>query len=252
MRTFVLLLFCTLFFAEFYSQDSLVDTSEQVVQYDSQENLAPVPFSEEKIEEFNKEDDFNYDETIQEEGWWAKFKSWLSKIWRSFWNWLLGDYEASGFWSFIIGLLPYILIATVVGFIIWLFYKLNPGARLLKSQEKPGIFFTEEEEIVKTKDIRKLITKALEKQNYRLAVRYYYLLILKKLSDADVIEYMFDKTNNDYISEITAEQMNLQFQKATSLYDYIWYGNFDVTATDYEVAQETFLQLEQQIPNTNE
>ncbi|MBL4664025.1 MAG: DUF4129 domain-containing protein, partial [Flavobacteriaceae bacterium] len=154
----------------------------------------------------------------------------------------------SGFWTFFLQIFPYLIIIALIAFIIWLFYKLNPGARLLKSKETPSIFFTEEEEIIKTKNIKELVTQALEQQDYRLAVRYYYLLILKKLSEGEVIEYMFDKTNNDYIAEISSAEINIQFQKVTSLYDYIWYGNFEVTKSDYAVAQETFNHLEHQIP----
>jgi len=250
MRSFVLLLLCTFCFADLIGQDQAADTPENVVQYDTQSEVSPVSFSEESIDQFKNDDSFDYTEQNDQNGSGSQFGRWLSRVWNSFWNWLLGDYGSSGFWSFIIQVLPYLIIAALIAFIIWLFYKLNPGARLLKGKDAPGIFFTEEEEIVKTKDIRKLIAQALERQDYRLAVRYYYLLILKKLSEAEVIEYMFDKTNNDYIAEIAAEKINLQFQKVTGLYDYIWYGNFEVTATDFSIAQETFNHLEHQIPNS--
>ncbi|HBY68162.1 MAG TPA: DUF4129 domain-containing protein, partial [Flavobacteriaceae bacterium] len=85
------------------------------------------------------------------------------------------------------------------------------------------------EEIIRSKNIRELIEKALQNKEYRLAVRYYYLLILKKLTDAELIDYEFDKTNTDYIAEITSDTVILPFKKATNLYDYIWYGNFTVT-----------------------
>lgn len=248
MRNFVLLLLFTFCFAELFGQDQVEGTPENVVQYDTQSEVSPVEFSEESINEFKNDDSFDYTEQESQDGLWASFKRWVSRVWWNFWDWLLGDSSGSGFWLGFIELLPYIIITVLIAFIVWLFYKLNPGARLLKSKDTPGIFFTEEEEIVKTKDIKKLITQALEQQNYRLAVRYYYLLILKKLSEAELIEYMFDKTNNDYIAEITPEKINSQFQKVTELYDYTWYGNFEVTATDYSMAQETFNHLEHQIP----
>jgi len=248
MRKFVLLLLFTFCFAELFGQDQMEGTPENVVQYDTQSEVSPVEFSERSIEEFKNDDSFDYTEQENEDSLYAKFKRWLSRVWWSFWDWLLGDSKSTGFWLGFLEVLPYFIIITLVAFIIWLFYKLNPGARLLKSKGAPGIFFTEEEEIVKTKDIKKLIAKALEQQNYRLAVRYYYLLILKKLSEAELIEYMFDKTNNDYIAEIASEKINLQFKKVTELYDYTWYGNFEVTASDYSLAQETFNYLEHQIP----
>ena len=232
-------------------QDSLPRVSKKQVKYDTESDVQPVTFDKDKLEDFKNNDQFDYTE-LKEAGWWTNFKNWVSEMWRKFWNWLLGDNQANSFWAFLIEILPYLIIAGIIAFIIWLFFKLNPGAKILKSKETPEVFFTEEEEIIKTKDIQLLIQKALEQKDYRLAVRYYYLLILKKLREAHLIEYEFDKTNSDYIAEITSEEMNTNFKKVTTLYDYIWYGSFKVTENDYWIAHGTFNHLEHQIPNGND
>lgn len=230
------------------AQDSLATFQQKEIQYDSDSQRIPVSLNPEKIETYKNDDAFHYVDPAEEANWQTLFKQWLSNIWNSFWHWLLGDSQGSGFWSFVIHILPYLILAGLIGFIIWLFFKLNPGARLLQTKEEPAIFFTEEEEIIKTKDIQKLIDKALKNNNYRLAVRFYYLLILKRLTEAELIEYEFDKTNSDYFSEITSETINTGFRKATNLYDYIWYGNFTVTEADFKKAQVTFNQLNTTIP----
>jgi hypothetical protein len=244
---FLIFLFLSISFGK--AQDTIVPTQPEVVRFDTDSEVSPMEFSEERIESFKADEDFNYTE-IQpdEDNWWEKFKRWLSDLWYRFWDWLLPDYASSPFWSFIVSILPYLIILSIIVFIVWLFYRLNPGAKILKSQDAPDVFFTEEEEIIKTKDIQKLIEQALENQDYRLAVRYSYLLILKRLSNAHVIEYEFDKTNSDYIAEITSENINDQFKKVTTLYDYIWYGSFSVTQADYQIAQKTFNRLKTQIP----
>ncbi len=235
------------------AQDSLAATEKKVIQYDTDRDVRPLELSKESIANYKKDEAFNYTEaTPDEDNWWEQFKRWLAGLWFKFWQWLLGDSINSPFWGFILKMLPYLIIAGIIGFIIWLFYKLNPGAKILKSQEAPDVFFTEEEEIIKTADIKKLIQKALEQKDYRLAVRYSYLLILKQLSEAHLIDYEFDKTNSDYIAELASGPLHLQFQKVTNLYDYIWYGSFAVTETDYHVAQRTFQKLEQQFPKTND
>lgn len=230
------------------AQDTPVRSQTKEIQYDTDSQREPLSVDREIITDYKNNDDFNYVIPEIQETWWTQFKQWLSNLWNSFWRWLLGDTGGSGFWNFVINTLPYLILAILVGFIIWLFFKLNPGARLMKSKEQPTIFFTEEEEIIKTKDIKKLIDKALKTKNYRLAVRYYYLLILKRLTEAEVIEYEFDKTNSDYFAEITPETINKGFRKATNLYDYIWYGNFAVTEADFKKAQVTFNQLDTTIP----
>lgn len=159
----------------------------------------------------------------------------------------MGDYDPGSFLGFIIRVLPYLLIAGVIIFLVWLFIKLNPGAKILGSSKSAEVFFTEEEEIIKTKNIKELIEKALLNNDKRLAVRYYYLLVLQGLSEKQLIDYEFDKTNSDYIKELKSSDLTLGFQKATTLYDYIWYGNFDVTQENFGKAQHTFNDLERLI-----
>ncbi|WP_034258742.1 DUF4129 domain-containing protein [Altibacter lentus] len=253
MRILLILVFFFFCASEAQAQDSLTVTEEKVLQYDTISEVRPMELSKETIANYKKDEAFNYTEaTPDEDNWWEQFKRWLAGLWFKFWEWLLGDSMNKRFWGFMLKILPYLIIAGIIGFIIWLFYRLNPGAKILKSAEAPDVFFTEEEEIIKTRDIKNLIQKALEEKDYRMAVRYSYLLILKQLSDAHLIDYEFDKTNSDYIAEMASGPLNLQFQKVTNLYDYIWYGSFTVTETDYQVAQRTFQKLEQQLPKTND
>ena len=241
------------------SQDSILSSEEKIVKYDTNSQKTPLSLNKDKVEDYKNNPDFNYQPPEETDNWWKQFTSWigdlitrffnwLGNVWRSFWEWVLPDSQGSTLWGFVIHVLPYIILAVLVGFIVWLFFKLNPGAKLMKSKAKPDVFFTEEEEIIKTRDIQKLIDKAVRKQNYRLAVRYYYLLILKRLTDAELIEYEFDKTNSDYFAEVTSEKLNPGFRKATNIYEYIWYGNFTVTEADFNKAQSIFTNLERSIP----
>ncbi|RMA64738.1 DUF4129 domain-containing protein [Ulvibacter antarcticus] len=253
MHRFIFLCLILLFSSEGFSQDTILPLEGRLVRDDLDSDVVPIEFDQDKIEAYKKDEAFNYVELQQVENPWEQFKSWLNELWHRFWRWLFGDFEGNGFTAFLVRIIPYIIIIGVIVFVGWLFYKLNPGSHLLKSKDKPEVFFTEEEEIIKTKDIKKLIQKALDANDYRLAVRYYYLFILKKLSSAELISYEFDKTNNDYISEMsvtvtTSENIKNNFRKATNIYDYIWYGNFLVTETDFRKAQQTFTNLEHQIP----
>lgn len=227
-------------------KDSLAVT-EKEIKYDQTTNLQIPKFNKETLEKFKKERAFDYSEKHQE-NWWVKFKSWLWELWLKFWNWLVGDYQANGFIAFLVHALPYLIITGILIFIGWLFYKLNPGATLFRSKEKPELFFSEEEEIIRNKNISELMEKALADKDYRLAVRYYYLLILQKLTEAEIISYESDKTNSDYISEISSDALKIGFRKVTNLYDHIWYGNFEVTEEDFSKVQPTFTSLKKQIP----
>ena len=245
--------FLSLLVSNSYLQNSLNDTiqenTKKEIRYDNSQNLKTPEFNQATIEKFKNDKNFNYTDQINADSWWSQFKTWLWNVWLKFWHWLAGDFETGGFISFLVYLLPYLFIFALVAFAIWLFYRLNPGASFFKSGEKSEVFFSEDEEIIKRKNIPELIKKAVKNKNYRLAVRYNYLLILKKLTDAELINYAVDKTNSEYFAEIASEKINSRFQKVTSIYEFIWYGNFSVTHNDYLKAQKTFNVLENQIPN---
>ncbi|HMQ43133.1 MAG TPA: DUF4129 domain-containing protein, partial [Mariniflexile sp.] len=73
-----------------------------------------------------------------------------------------------------------------------------------------------------------LISDALNNKNYRLATRYLYLKSLKLLTNKNIIEWHYDKTNSDYINEIKDENTKLVFKRISYIYDYVWYGEFPI------------------------
>jgi len=228
-----------------YAQDSLA--VQQEVKYDEQANVKPVHFEDGKIAEYKESSDFNYLEKNTELSWWQKFKNWLNNLWRSFIDWLVGDYSPGSFVAFLVQAGPYIIIGAILGFIIWLFIRLNPAMSFTKKGENPDVILSEEEKIITQQDIPLLIKEALQQQNYRLAVRYYYLLILKMLKDQQVIDYQFQKTNHEYLDEIEAADLRENFDQITRIYDFIWYGNFPVNNEDYLLAEKAFESMQEEL-----
>ncbi len=245
---YILLFVTTLVVAN--PQDSTQVESTAVIQYDVDSGVSPIFFDDSKIEDYKIDKEFDYKE-VKNDNWWTRFKDWISRVWGEFINWLFGDVEGGTFLAILLQLLPYLFLAGCIAFIVWLVIRLNPGSKILASQETAGVFFSEEEKIIKSKDIEKLIQKALQNNDYRLAVRYYYLLILKRLTESELIDYEFDKTNSEYFNEISETSINSGFRKITTIYDSIWYGNFVVTQNDYQKAEQQFKDLEQKIPVTN-
>jgi len=74
-------------------------------------------------------------------------------------------------------------------------------------------------------------------------VRYYYLLALQKLSGKEYIQWEAQKTNHDYIFEIEDQTLRYRFTHITSIYDYIWYGNFNVDNHAFAKAETAFKEL---------
>lgn len=92
-------------------------------------------------------------------------------------------------------------------------------------------------------DVKALIDSAEKDKNYRLAIRYYYLLVLKQLALRKYITYKEDKTNADYREAIASHKFSQKFAYTSYIYDYTWYGEFTLDFTQYKVAKDQFVQL---------
>jgi len=66
-----------------------------------------------------------------------------------------------------------------------------------------------------------------------LAIRFYYLNIIKQLEDNELIIWEQQKTNEDYIQEISKENIKASFKDLTRLYDFVWYGNFEIDESKF-------------------
>lgn len=106
-----------------------------------------------------------------------------------------------------------------------------------------------QEEHIENVDLDSYIKNALKEENYRLAIRYMYLKSLKLLSLNNIIEWHFEKTNNDYYSEIESESLKKNFKKASYLYDNIWYGEYALDKAGFENAKKDFERLNQNLKN---
>jgi len=217
------------------------------IQVEKSEDLVPVEFDATEIEEYKKQDAYNYLESTEEDSWWVRFKKWLNLKYNQFINWLFGSYDANGILAFFIRIFPYVIIFAVLALIVWLFTRLNPGAKILAEPGKSKVILSEEEELVKNEDLSSLISKAVSEENFRFAVRYQYLRSLKLLDENDFIQYEFQKTNKEYLQEIPEERLQQLFAEVTKFYEFIWYGNFKVSSADYKIAANGFSKIENEL-----
>tara|TARA_R110000850_G_scaffold277086_1_gene422295 strand:+ start:18501 stop:19328 length:828 start_codon:yes stop_codon:yes gene_type:complete len=233
-------------------EDTLAQQPPKTIIYDHESTVVPPEFDTSILEKYQDDPHFDYTEHVAEENFWQRFKNWLYRGWVNFWTWLFGDFKSNSFLLFLFKIFPYLIIGFIIAFLVWLFYRLNPGAKLFRSEKQAEVFFTAEEEIIKSKNIQDLIDSALQDKNYRLAVRYYFLQALKKLTDAGLINYEYDKTNSDYAREIIKEPLANTFRKITNIYEYIWYGSFEVSESDFLKAQKMFGNMNNQISGPRE
>lgn len=206
----------------------------------AEEELVPLDFSEETLREFKQDPDYNYSEATAEDHWWSRFKRYLRLQWQRFLDWMFGDYEAPLLLAIFLDVLPYLLIGLLIVLLLYLFAKMDPGNYLFGTPSRGELHFSEEEKIIKTRDIQKLIEKAVAAGNYRLAIRYHFLYVLQQLSRQELVIYDAAKTDEEYLQEIKDPELQGHFKKLNRIYDFVWYGNFATTSSDYEKIRKEF------------
>lgn len=243
-----MLVYRLLFVCWCFGQFGVAQHNGHSVKYDDTK-IEQQTISENDLERYKSDDDFNYIETVAEESFLDKAYRWLQNLLRKFWEAIFGVGTAKGFLFFMLRVLPYILLGVLVFLLIRFFLKVNSNNLITKAKKEGSIAFTEEEQIIKNEDIPALINEAIAQNNYRLAIRYYYLLSLKLLTESQTIAWQPQKTNEDYINEIEKTQIKSDFKNITRIYDYVWYGEFAVDAPRFETLKLPFENLNQIITN---
>lgn len=157
---------------------------------------------------------------------------------------------------FIAGLLKFLLIASAIGIVAFLIYKLmgevnGPKNSKIKKGAISDIDLEEIEERVMETDLEHYIKEAEATKQFNLAIRLYYLAIIKELSLQGIIEWKKEKTNRIYLSETRKSTYAVDFQETTRIFERVWYGRNKLTAKNYSSMKTKFIQLIQNIKAKN-
>lgn len=214
---------------------SIFAQSDSLTVQKDQELITQKKFDKNNLEKYKADKDFDYSETVEvkEPTLLDRILNWIGRQIMRFLEWIFGVKSAQGIFKTILLVLPYIVAGIVLFLLLKFFLKVNSNSIISANNNKSVVSITEEEELIKNKDLAKLIHQAIEQKNYRLAVRYYYLQLLKNLEEKELITWELQKTNEDYSKEITEINLNKSFLKLTRLYDFVWYGNFEINEFEF-------------------
>lgn len=226
-----------LFSLNIAAQDKKAAPASVVMKTDSS-NIAPAKFDKEAISDLKDQKEFQYDEV----------KGRQLSAWDRFWLW---------FWSTINKLFVgaasnvfsrYFFIGLGVALVVFIVVKIIGAENIFSKKPKETILpydvITENiHEIDYEQELHRLISEG----KYRLAVRLLYLQSLKKLSDAQIIQWQPEKTNYNYLMEIKRPELKNDFSKLTLQFDYIWYGDFPIDKDRFEPINQSFNQFKTQI-----
>ncbi len=212
---------------ELTEKDIKVDTSQiQSKKFDSEfkENYAS--------------NEFQYEVKVQEKNWWDRFVEWLEGLFRRLFGLSNGVSSTAVNWT--LNILATIIVLVVIYLIVKAVLNKEGQWVFGKSTTKKIISHDDIERNLKYIDFEKLIKDTLKAGDNRLAIRYYYLWILKKMSEKSIIDWNPEKTNTDYLYEIQSESLKKDFGYVSYLYNYIWYGEFELDEASFENAKKSF------------
>jgi len=196
----------------------------------------------ENLKDKYNDDEFVYERSVENSGWWSRFKQWLSDVFKDLFD-INSDAKASDITNIVLKVFYVVIFLLVVYFIVKAIINKEGNWVFGKSSDKSIIPVTDIESNIYKTDFKALISAAESEQNYRLAIRYYYLWLLKTLSEAEVIDYDVEKTNSDYHLEIQNKDTQKEFSYTSYLYNYIWYGEFDIDEPQFDKAKNAFTQF---------
>jgi hypothetical protein len=149
----------------------------------------------------------------------------------------------SGFFKFLFIAMAVIILAFIIANMVgaegW---ALAPSNKKIKPQTSIPISLANIEERIHESDLDRYIREALDKENYPMAVRLYYLAIIKELSLKKWIKWKKDKTNRDYIRELSTTDWHSNFRSVTIMFEKVWYGKKELGGMDFRSSVQPQLQ----------
>ena len=161
------------------------------------------------------------------------------------WSWPDFDFDAEAFLRFV---LIFVLIMAAV-YLIFALIKGNTRFRNLKVDSEEYRLEQLEKDLPRA-NVRSFLEEAIHKGNYRLALRLYYLELIKQLSLAGLVAWKRDKTNGQYRRELgDYPEFQRPFADLTYTFEYVWYKEKGVQfeQADFAQVEPQFRQLIEQI-----
>lgn len=240
----LLLIVFFLFCSKVGATDSLAVAKEEKIVFTEKDILVDSAAIEAKSfpKNFKKkysDEAFIYEFKTPEKNAWDRFKEWLAGILKNLFSFSSNEASLN-----FVGILIKVIAVLIVIFVIYLIVKalMNKEGQWIfgRNSDKKGMNYTEIEKNLHLVDFEKLIKETLASGEKRLCIRYYYLWLLKKMSEKHLIVWDVEKTNTDYLYELQNQSQKEDFAYLSYLYNYIWYGEFELDEATFEKAKNAF------------
>ena len=222
MKAWLFVCYSLMCFAASGQQSLQMDTS--VIQQRSFNNSA--------IASFKKQPAFQYNQSREP----------VTSLWDRFWLWfwfkinqLLNTKQGkTTAWTLLV-----LFVAGMVALFVFKFMGMNKNGIFGRRSGK-GLQYSIGSDDINAIDFEEAITAAEANGNYRLSVRLLYLQVLKIISDRGFIDWQINKTNTDYVEEVSNKPWLSAFKELTNTFEYTWYGETFIDRENYLVLQQKF------------
>jgi len=197
-------------------------------------------FNNAELTQLKQKPEFQYNDEPTGPSLWSRF-------WRWFWH-LFDSVDAPRNTNWLFFFLKYLFISLGIAAIVFIVLKLagvDVRGLIKRKSAEAGIPFTETLENIHEIDFDLNIDQAIAQHNYRLAVRLLYLRALKQLSDAQLIHWQIDKTNEAYVNELTNPNQREAFAVLTRQFEFVWYGEFAINNQGFQNIRTLFSNFKQ-------
>lgn len=123
----------------------------------------------------------------------------------------------------ILMILAIVLLAALIGYGVYRMLQQPRNRRI----DRDGVQITLDnlEDHLHETDLERFLREALAARDFPLAIRLYYLQIIKSLSTRNYIRWSREKTNREYLQEMRQHTLYEPFRGATRTFERVWYGN---------------------------
>lgn len=116
--------------------------------------------------------------------------------------------------------------------------------RYQKSQKLKEVLWTDKEADeggdITQLDLEEALRGALSDQNYKLAVRIFFLRHLKRLYLGGSLIWKKYYTNSNYFDQLSGNPIQSEFKELSIIYEKIWYGNRDISYDEFRNIETRF------------
>ncbi len=132
--------------------------------------------------------------------------------------------------------IAFLLLAVVILFMLFtLFHHPQDGSDATAHLEK------DEEDDMLVADADDAYLVALNQGDYRLAIRMQFIKVMQYLSSSSIIRWLPEKTNRQYLNEMTEGDIREAFRELSHIYEWVWYGNTAIQEEDFRIYSQPFM-----------